>query len=242
LLSNSTVVAWGEDSYGQSDVPAGLSDVVAIGAGNDHSIALKRDGTVVGWGYQAFGSTNIPAGLANAAAIADGGEHSLAVQSNGTVVAWGWNGFGQTNVPPNLTNALAAAGGEAHSLALRRDGTLVGWGSNGHNQTNILSDLTNVMTFTAGAYHNLVITTNSWKALPPPRFITPTSGSFSANGGVVARARGLVGRGYILFYGSTNLSDWSFITLRSPSVGECLFTNSSATNMPWRFYRFKEAR
>ena len=44
------VVAWGSDSYGQSTVPDGLSDVTAIAAGNAHSLALKSDGTVVAWG------------------------------------------------------------------------------------------------------------------------------------------------------------------------------------------------
>ena len=31
-------------------VPAGLSDVVAIAAGAEHTVALKADGTVVAWG------------------------------------------------------------------------------------------------------------------------------------------------------------------------------------------------
>jgi hypothetical protein len=35
-----TVVAWGDDSYGQTNVPAGLSSVVAIAAGTYHSLAL----------------------------------------------------------------------------------------------------------------------------------------------------------------------------------------------------------
>ena len=35
---------------GQSDVPAGLSNVVAVAAGGQHSLALKADGTVVAWG------------------------------------------------------------------------------------------------------------------------------------------------------------------------------------------------
>ena len=46
-----TVVAWGDDfPYGQTDVPAGLSNVTAIAGGAIHSLALKSDGTVVAWG------------------------------------------------------------------------------------------------------------------------------------------------------------------------------------------------
>ena len=35
--------AWGDDESGQTDVPAGLSDVVAISAGNGFGLALKAD-------------------------------------------------------------------------------------------------------------------------------------------------------------------------------------------------------
>ena len=50
LKNDGTVVAWGENCYGQATVPAGLSGVVAIAAGALHSLALKNDGTVVAWG------------------------------------------------------------------------------------------------------------------------------------------------------------------------------------------------
>src|SRR5687767_3244865 len=45
LKQDGTVVAWG-----QTSVPAGLSNVVAVAAAADNSLALKSDGTVVGWG------------------------------------------------------------------------------------------------------------------------------------------------------------------------------------------------
>ena len=44
------MVAWGYNDYGQTNVPAGLSGVTAIAAGDYHSLALKSDGTVVAWG------------------------------------------------------------------------------------------------------------------------------------------------------------------------------------------------
>ena len=39
------MVAWGDDSAGQTNVPAGLTNVVAVAAGGFHSLALKNDGT-----------------------------------------------------------------------------------------------------------------------------------------------------------------------------------------------------
>jgi hypothetical protein len=38
------VAAWGNDSVGQTDVPVGSSNVVAIAAGGSHSLALKNNG------------------------------------------------------------------------------------------------------------------------------------------------------------------------------------------------------
>lgn len=50
LTGAGTVVAWGDDSYGQASPPAGLSGVTAIAAGGFYSLALTADGEVVQWG------------------------------------------------------------------------------------------------------------------------------------------------------------------------------------------------
>ncbi len=60
LKSDGTVVAWGNNSSGQTTIPAGLSGVTAISAGDSHMIALKSDGTVVAWGDFSSGQTTIP--------------------------------------------------------------------------------------------------------------------------------------------------------------------------------------
>jgi alpha-tubulin suppressor-like RCC1 family protein len=72
-----------DNSHLQTDVPTGLSNVVAITAGTAHSLALKKDGTIVGWGINAEGKTQAPAGLSNVVAVAAGGEHSVALKSDG---------------------------------------------------------------------------------------------------------------------------------------------------------------
>ena len=116
LKSNGKVEAWG--TGGQTNVPAGLSNVIAIAAGGSHSMALKSDGKVEAWGANYSGQTNVPVGLSNVMAIAAGNSHSMALRSNGTVVAWGSAYYGQTNVPWGLSNVIAIAAGSDCSLSL----------------------------------------------------------------------------------------------------------------------------
>ena len=59
------VVGWGRNGEGQTNIPNGLSNVVAIAAGGAHSLALTAEGRVVGWGNNNYGRTNIPSGLSN---------------------------------------------------------------------------------------------------------------------------------------------------------------------------------
>ena len=111
-------MAWGHNYYGETTVPIGLSNVVAIAAGASHSLALKRDGTVVAWGNNDAGQTAVPVNLNNVVAIAAGYQHSLALKQDGTVVAWGTNNLGQTGVPPGLSNVMSIAAGGTRSLAI----------------------------------------------------------------------------------------------------------------------------
>src|SRR5438105_2783784 len=92
----------GDNGSGQAVPPTNLTSVIAVGAGEYHSLALKENGTVVAWGENNYGQTNVPSGLTNVVAIAAGGYTTAALKNDGTVVAWGDNTSGQTNVLTNL--------------------------------------------------------------------------------------------------------------------------------------------
>jgi alpha-tubulin suppressor-like RCC1 family protein len=94
LKDDGTVFGWGGNLSGQatgtaSEWAAGLamvqgavlSNVVAIAASDDLSVALKRDGTVVAWGRNDRGQTDVPVGLSGVVAIS-AGWHCLAVTTN----------------------------------------------------------------------------------------------------------------------------------------------------------------
>jgi hypothetical protein len=148
------VWAWGDNTYGQTNVPAGLTNVVAISVGFWHDLALSGDGTVVAWGQNGEQQTNVPPNLEKVVAIAAGVAHSLALKADGTVEAWGGNFSGECNVPSNLVGVVQVSAG-GHSLALKGDGTVVGWGT-----TLVPSGLSNVTAVSAGQGHSLALKAN----------------------------------------------------------------------------------
>ncbi len=153
----SDVAAWGDDSNAQTNVPSGLTNVVAVAGGFAHSLALQSNGTVVAWGDDSYGQISVPANLSNAVAIAAGGYFSLALSRNGAVAAWGDDSYGECNVPPGLSNVVAMAAGAYHGLALENDGSVVAWGDNSNGQTNVPPGLTNVTAVAAGDYFSVAL-------------------------------------------------------------------------------------
>lgn len=176
LHANGTVSAWGANSYGQigngtlSTPPnvlqphtvAGLTDVIAVAAGGEFSLALKSDGTVWGWGQNwsgALGNATTPLaaigtpiqipGLSCVIAIGATKETSFALKSDGSVWSWGANGFGQlgigsmtpvqTKAPQPVLNlgsgVVELSCGMGHVLARKSDGTVWSWGYNNAGQT-----------------------------------------------------------------------------------------------------------
>jgi len=156
-LSLAMIASWGPGPSGETNVPAGLTDVIAIAGGFTHSLALRRDGTVAAWGGNFYGQTDVPKTLTNVVAIAAGNSHSLALKSDGTVVPWGNVWFIPTNLPPSVTNVAAVSARHAHDVALRKDGTVVAWGNNSVGQTDVPSDLANVIAIASGGSYGLAL-------------------------------------------------------------------------------------
>lgn len=86
LTGDGKVTAWGDNTFGQLNVPVGLDKVIAIDAGANTSLALKSDGSVVAWGQ-----VLLPAPITDAVAIkaSSHAKSALAIRLDGTIVAWG---------------------------------------------------------------------------------------------------------------------------------------------------------
>ena len=148
--------AWGTSSFGLTNPPSNLTNVIGIASGQNHVIALHENGTITGWGDPGpFGKTSSPPGLSGVRAIAAGWNHNLALLESGRVVAWG-NLAPETNVPPAATSGVRAiAAGEYHSLAVKSNGTVVGWGSG--TAATPPPGLANVRAVAAGGQHSLAL-------------------------------------------------------------------------------------
>jgi alpha-tubulin suppressor-like RCC1 family protein len=162
------VKAWGDNTSGQVGdgtilfarltpvTSLNLGDVVAVAAGNTHSLAVTAGGTVWAFGANENGqlgdgttvtrATRVAVtGLTNIVAVAAGMSFSLALRGDGTVWAWGNNFWGQlgdgttttrlTPVPvTGVTHAVAVAAGYGYAMALLDDGTIRAWGWNVNGQ------------------------------------------------------------------------------------------------------------
>ncbi len=152
-----SVVAWGENKHGQTDVPPGLGGVKAIAAGYAHTALLRNNDTVAAWGGNWYGQTDVPPGLSGVKAIAAGWDHSVALKRNSTVAAWGSNKHRQTDVPRGLNGVTAIAAGEYHTAVLKADGTVTAWGSNKHGQTAVPQGLSGVTAISARGWHTVAL-------------------------------------------------------------------------------------
>lgn len=169
VRSDGTVWTWGENKYGQlgngrrdaghaqpHKVP-GIDNVVAVAAGERHTLALKKDGTVWSWGdnesYQ-LGDTSGSVGrtepaqvaeLVGVTAIGTGGLFSVALKSDGTLWYFGDNFLGGSGggAAPNLARPRLISGiedvaavscGRKSIVALKKNGTVWCWGENGDGQ------------------------------------------------------------------------------------------------------------
>jgi len=161
LLNNNTLVTWGFNNVGQSNIPARLSQIPMqrIAVGTNYALSLDQAGRVYGWGANNFGQLNIPASIQGSIAdISAGIGHALAIKTNGKVVAWGRNHRKQVSVPDESSyrRIIAISAGHEHSLAVTNNGRILGWGNRLSGRLNI-PRTTQAIAVSGGFDHSLAL-------------------------------------------------------------------------------------
>jgi len=125
-----------------------------ISAGNNHFVAIDKNGRVWAWGLNSFGQLGInvttsrmtPVSVLGViktfCQIAGGGSHTVAIDKNGQVWSWGFNGSGQlgnnstvsARTPVSIFGATKTfckitTGGD-YTMAIDNNGRAWGWGVN----------------------------------------------------------------------------------------------------------------
>ncbi len=156
LKSDGTVLAYGDNAYGQTAGKATYSDrvnvvkfpeeaasIISVSAGDDFSVALDRNGNVYTWGNNRNGELGL-----------------------------GTTDFNRHNEPtrvPTLRNIVKIAAGAKHCIALDKDGYVYTWGNNtsgslgtgGTASVTIpvqVNNVANVIDIAAGTDHSMVLT------------------------------------------------------------------------------------
>ena len=156
LKTDGTVVAVGDNQYGQCDV-LDWKNIVSIAPGYYHTVGLKADGTVVAVGENDYGQCNVT-DWKDIMSIVAGGKHTVGLKVDGTVVAVGRNDYGQCNVSDwrNITSIDSCA---LHTIGLRADGTVVAVGWNEYGQCEV-TDWKNIASVSAGSLHTVGLKAN----------------------------------------------------------------------------------
>lgn len=131
-------LAWGDNEFGQCDVPEGMFTQIACGF--FHSLGLRKDGTIECWGQNHYGQCDAPEGVFRQ--IAADAHYSVGLKKDGTIAIWGEE-LKATRACRNdflmdvLKNSLGiqdkkvfkqVATGGGRIIALRDDGSTNMWG------------------------------------------------------------------------------------------------------------------
>ena len=170
LHRSGQVWAWGSNSSGQLgtgsaenrvDTPtliSGLSDIISIAAGYNHSLAVDFSGQVYAWGDNSSGqlgngtttSSHKPKAVLEvrkAVQVSAGNKTSMALTSDNRVYTWGDGEFGQlgtfsnsnsasrpSTIAHNAGTVLAITSGMYHNMLLNDRGLIYVWGRNRDGQ------------------------------------------------------------------------------------------------------------
>lgn len=147
----SNVICWGDNSVGQCNVPAGLTGVIDVKAGDFYTIALTERETVKCWG--SIDCSDVE-GLTGIISISAGAAHGMVLKeisaTEREIIPFGDASYGLGIVPSGITfdpSGLTGiyiekiSAGGSHNMVLRSDNVVKAWGRNNYGQITVPSDI-----------------------------------------------------------------------------------------------------
>lgn len=133
-----SVVVWGDNTYGQADVPSDIDadQVWRMAVTIDCAAVLMNDGKIRAWGECSGGIKDVPADE-QFWTFDLGVGFGVGVTWDDRVVTWGESTDTTLAVPANMPPVARVVAGRDHVLALDYEGGITAWGSNLNGETDV---------------------------------------------------------------------------------------------------------
>ncbi|MCM2274391.1 MAG: immunoglobulin domain-containing protein [Candidatus Didemnitutus sp.] len=138
LKADGTIVAWGDNDYGELNFSTIPTNVVQIATGGNYvTYALKEDGTIIALGSRSGVEPPPGVTLPPFQRIAAGAYFIVGQTFDGGVVAWGNIALPETALGGPPSGVVEVAAGAWHVLLRNADGVVQAWGSNAQGQSAV---------------------------------------------------------------------------------------------------------
>jgi len=129
LLSDSTVVCWGQNGSGQAPPGPSADTFKSVSAGQAMTCGVRTDDTVRCWGSDTNGGTEAPDGVRFKSVSAGMDPFACGVRlDDDKVVCWGYNVFSAAPRGPSADSYQSVSAGSIMAWGVRTDGLITCWG------------------------------------------------------------------------------------------------------------------
>lgn len=156
LKNDGTVIATGDNSYGQCNVSS-WKNITAVSAGANYTLGLTKFGTVLATGLNSDNRCNVSA-WKDIIAISAGSDYSIGLKANGTVVATGNNNYNQCDVTA-WQNVIYISAGNVRTFGIKSDGTVLSTPENSFLEGKT-DNWENIIKISSGDYQVIGLSTN----------------------------------------------------------------------------------
>lgn len=142
VTSTGGLLCWGDNTEGQTEVPAEVDGWLQVSAGVTHTCAVTAERTLRCWGGRhrwtpvAHHEAAVPSGELWHH-VSAGHAFSCAVSLSHRLACWGYDGEMGGDRPPRGLLWTSVSVGEAHACGITTEGAAVCWGDNSNGQSNV---------------------------------------------------------------------------------------------------------